>query len=63
MASKMDRHVLFSGYAKPPRGTCLTEKPIGVIVTINTDNDVIMAADCTLFPEVSRKFICELLVG
>jgi hypothetical protein len=59
----MELHVLFSGYAKPPTGTCLNDKPIGVIVTVNVTNELIMAADCTLFPEVSRKFISRLLVG
>ena len=57
------RYVMFSGYAKPPVDTSVSNKPVGVIVLIDTLTDEIVEADCTLVPEVSRKFIAEFLQG
>jgi hypothetical protein len=57
------RHVMFSGYAKPPVDTCVTNKPLGIVVLIDTFSDEIVAADCTLVTEVARKFIADLLQG
>ena len=58
-----DRQVMFSGYAKPPADTSVSNKPVGVIVLIDTFTDKIVEADCTLIPEVSRKFIADFLEG
>ncbi|MDR3589295.1 MAG: DUF3870 domain-containing protein [Negativicutes bacterium] len=54
---------MFSGYAKPPVDTSVSNKPVGVIVLIDTITDEIVEADCTLVPEVSRRFIADLLIG
>ncbi|MDR3562888.1 MAG: DUF3870 domain-containing protein [Negativicutes bacterium] len=58
-----NRYVMFSGYAKPPVDTCVSNKPVGVIVLIDTLTDVIVEADCTLVPEVSRQFVASLIQG
>jgi hypothetical protein len=57
------RYVMFSGYAKPPVDTSVSNKPVGVIVLIDTLTDEIVEADCTLVPEVSRKFIADFFEG
>ncbi len=58
-----DYIILFSGYSKSHIGTGIADKAIGIIVTIDARTDTIIEAECTIIPELSRKFIGELLVG
>lgn len=58
-----DYNILFSGYAKAPIGAGASDKPIGIIVTIDVSTDTIVEAECTIIPEIAKQFISELIVG
>lgn len=65
MDEKIDRPVLFSGYAKLPQGTSdyNVAQVIGLIVLVDTATGRIEEADCTLSSRICRKVLTDLLVG
>lgn len=58
-------HVLASGYAQAPRGTCLAERwgSVGVVLEIDPATHTIVDAEFMLNTELARRFCRERVVG
>lgn len=57
--------VLFSGYARLPKGTSSSNmhETMAMVVLIDLDSETIVEAECTLSTPTSDRYVASLLVG
>ena len=57
--------VLFSGYARLPRGisSSYIHETMGLVVLVDIRTSIIVDAECTLSTRTSERFISKMLIG
>lgn len=57
--------VLFSGYARLPRGisSSYIHETMGLVVLVDIRTSIIVDAECTLSTRTSERFISKILIG